>query len=612
MRVMGRPAGLFAACGERRAVRHDPRPSPVRRRRASMIASATRAFVALSAWSAAVALAQVAPAVGSPADAAKGEVAAATATAPAATAAATPARITPKAAVDSPDDDATLTILNRPVVVFRAPFLGVPPRDRAAAARERLRALFNRGGAGKIGILDGEMGVAVLIDDELGFVVSNDDALPVPGATARSIAEDAQKVLERIESETREARDAKFLFGAGIHAAIATVVWLALLWLARMLWRASARWLMARATRVASHLRVGGGELVRRENAIAFARHAMAALALATMFLLTWEWLGYVLGLFPYTRPWSEGLTGFLLGTTFGVLESVARALPSLFVAILIFVIAWSVDQAQKRLFRRVEAGSLSFGAIDRDTAPPTRRLATIAIWLFAAAMAYPYIPGSDTDAFKGLSVLLGIMVSVGASGIVGQAISGLILIYTRTFRTGEYVRIGDREGTMTRMGLFTSTVHTGLGEELTMPNTQVLTTVTTNYSRIVEGPGFMLGAKVSIGYDAPWRQVHALLIEAARRTAGVLDEPPPRVFQTSLDDFYVEYRLVCQASPTDPLERAQVVSALNASIQDLFNEHGVQIMSPHYLGDPQAPKVVARERWYAPPAKREGGEPAI
>jgi small-conductance mechanosensitive channel len=285
--------------------------------------------------------------------------------------------------------------------------------------------------------------------------------------------------------------------------------------------------------------------------------------------------------------------------------------MPSLFIAIVIFVFAYVVDRAQRRFFGRVEAGRIVFGSVDRDTAPPTRRLATIAIWLFAAVMAYPYIPGSDTDAFKGLSVLLGIMVSVGASGIVGQATSGFILMYTRTFRTGEYVRIGDREGTMTRLGMFTSTIRTGLGEELTMPNTQVLASMTTNYSRVVPGPGFMLAARVSIGYDTPWRQVHAMLLEAACSTDGVLADPPPHVFQTSLDDFYVQYRLVCQASPTDPFERAKVVSSLNAAIQDAFNAHGVQIMSPHYMVDPAAAKVVPPARWYTPPARRDADDTA-
>jgi len=571
-----------------------------------VIATGARSLLLALAWTATLAFAQAAE------PATTGDKAAPAATAPAAPdAKAAPADAPAPAIVpaDSPDDDATLSVLNRPVVVFRAPFLGVTPKERAAAARERILALFNRGGEGKLSLVEGEAGVAVLVDGQLAFIVSRQDALAVPGATARSIAEGAVKVLERAAAETREARDTRFLTGAGLHAVIATVVWLALLWLAHAVWRVSTRWMVAFAGRVASRLRLGGSEVFVGDRTTAAVRWAMGALAIATVLLLTWYWLGYVLGRFPYTRPWSEGLTGFLVGTSIDMLEAVAHALPSLFVAVLIFVIAWAINQAQKRFFTRVEWGGITLGGIDRDTAPATRRLVTLAIWAFAAVMAYPYIPGSDTDAFKGLSVLMGLMVSVGASGIVGQAASGLILMYTRTFRSGEYVRIGDREGTITRMGLFTSTVCTGLGEELTMPNSQIFASVTTNYSRIVEGPGFMIGAKVSIGYDAPWRQVHAMLVEAAERTEGILDTPPPEVFQTALDDFYVQYRLVCQASPLQPRDRAAVISALHAAIQDVFNENGVQIMSPHYLGDPAEAKVVPRARWYEPPAKREGGE---
>jgi small-conductance mechanosensitive channel len=227
-----------------------------------------------------------------------------------------------------------------------------------------------------------------------------------------------------------------------------------------------------------------------------------------------------------------------------------------------------------------------------------------MAVWVFALVMAYPYIPGSDSDAFKGLSVLIGLMVSIGGSGIVGQAASGLILMYTRTFRPGEYVRIGDNEGTIVEMGMFTSRIRTGLGEELTLPNALVLGSVTKNYSRAIRGPGFVVDTTVTIGYDTPWRQVHAMLIDAARRTKGVLGEPAPRVFQIGLSDFYVEYRLVCQAIPSEPRPRAEVISELHANVQDVFNEHGVQIMSPHYLGDPAEAKVVPEARWYAPPAE--------
>ena len=215
-------------------------------------------------------------------------------------------------------------------------------------------------------------------------------------------------MLEQIAKETREARDSKFLFGAAIHAAIATAVLLTLLWLAYLLWRVSSRWLMTRANQFAPSLRVSGGELLPRERAVTLVRRSMTLLWVVTILLLGFQWLGYVLSLFPYTRPWSEGLFGFLVNTSVGLLESVARALPSLFVAVVIFVIAWAINRMQRRFFDRVVAHGMTIGGIDRDTAPPTRRIATMAIWIFAAVMAYPYIPGSDTEAFKGLSVLLG------------------------------------------------------------------------------------------------------------------------------------------------------------------------------------------------------------
>jgi len=225
--------------------------------------------------------------------------------------------------------------------------------------------------------------------------------------------------------------------------------------------------------------------------------------------------------------------------------------------------------------------------------------------------MAYPYIPGADTDAFKGVSVLLGLMVSVGASGIVGQAASGLILMYTRTYRPGEYVKIVEHEGTVVYLGMFTTRVRTGMGEELTLPNSMILGTATKNYSRAIPGTGFIADATVTIGYDTPWRQVHAMLAEAARRTPGVLAQPAPHVFQTALSDFYVEYRLACYAGPHDPHPRAVIISTLNQSIQDVFNEYGVQIMSPHYLGDPPEAKVVPPAKWYPAPAKPPTAPPA-
>ena len=170
--------------------------------------------------------------------------------------------------------------------------------------------------------------------------------------------------------------------------------------------------------------------------------------------------------------------------------------------------------------------------------------------------------------------------------------------------QAGEFVRVGEHEGTVTRMGMFTTTIRTGLGEELTLPNSMITGTVTKNYSRAVHGSGFIVDTVVTIGYDTPWRQVEAMLIEAAQRTTGILHAPAPRVFQTALSDYYHEYRLVAQAIPSEPRPRAEIMSMLHANIQDVFNEYGVQIMSPHYMMDPASEKIVKPEDWYKSPSK--------
>ena len=157
-------------------------------------------------------------------------------------------------------------------------------------------------------------------------------------------------------------------------------------------------------------------------------------------------------------------------------------------------------------------------------------------------------------------------------------------------------------------LAAFTTKIRTGVGEEISLSNAVVISSVTKNYSRTVQGAGFMADAVVTIGYDTPWRQVEAMLIEGARRTEGVLEVPSPRVFKTSLTDFYVEYKLICQAVPTGPSSRAELLDALHANILDVFNAYGVQITSPHYFSDPAKAKVVPRDAWFASPAREPDG----
>jgi small-conductance mechanosensitive channel len=277
------------------------------------------------------------------------------------------------------------------------------------------------------------------------------------------------------------------------------------------------------------------------------------------------------------------------------------HGIPGLLFVILILLIARLIVRVVRAFFVNVQEGHIQVGWVDQTTARPTERLASTVIWLFALVAAYPYLPGSGSEAFKGIGVFVGLMLSIGASGIVNQAVSGLMLMYTRAFRPGEFVQIGEHEGVVRSVGFVNTRLETLRHEEVIIPNSVIAQTTTRNYSRLAADGGVRLATKVTIGYDTPWRQVQAMLMMAADRTTHASKEPPPRVLQTALHDFYVEYTLLY--SVVDPTQRMLAMTELHGHIQDVFNEHGVQIMSPNYEADPAGPKIVPPDRWFAAPA---------
>jgi small-conductance mechanosensitive channel len=366
-----------------------------------------------------------------------------------------------------------------------------------------------------------------------------------------------------------------------------------------MLYRAG-RWLVDRAAVVAE----SRARLMHLGNVHVFTRRLLSTVLWVVAVVVTTIWLAFVLERFPYTRAWGENLADNLFGIAKHVALAIASAVPGLLLVIIIALLARVVLGAARVLFDRAESGRGRIKWLDPDTVRPTRRIFTFVVWIFALAVAYPYLPGANTDAFKGLSVLIGVMISLGGASIFGQAFSGLILMYMRAFRKGDYVRIGETEGTISELGMFATRIRTGLGEEITLPNATVMATSTKNYSRVHEGVGYVVDTAVTIGYNTPWRQVHAMLEAAARRTPDIAETPAPFVRQTALSDFYVEYRLVAYSLLESATNRADLLNRLHGSIQDVFNEHGVQIMSPNYEADPDEPHVVPKENWYLPPAK--------
>ena len=506
---------------------------------------------------------------------------------------------------------ADLAVHNRYVTTFRGVFLGTSPEERVERARSNILDRLASDSEAKVAVITLEQGKKITIDGKLMFFIVQGDLDPLGQEPIDQVAAGVAVRLEKIIAENEEARSTDNLIRALVAGGVATVVWLALLWGLARLHRRLVRVFVRLAASKAPTLKLGGIGLLDQRHVYPVVRRLVDALRWLLVTIFSYEWLSFMLSRFPYTRPWGESLNGYLIGIVVDILQAIVGAIPGLGVAIAIFFVARSLISLIEGFLERLASGGSPPRWLDAEAMPTTRRLAGLVIWLFALAMAYPYLPGAQTEAFKGLSVLLGLMVSLGASSLVGQAAAGLIVTYTRTVRMGEYVRIGENEGTVTELGMFTTRIRTGTGQELALPNSLITGTVIQNYSRAVQGHGFIVDTKVTIGYDTPWRQVEAMLIEAARRTPGILQDPVPQVFQTALSDYYPEYLLVGHATAMKAKPRAETMSALHQNIQDVFNEHGVQIMSPHYMADPADAKVVPPQRWYEPPAVKDAPGPA-
>ena len=504
---------------------------------------------------------------------------------------------------DAATEASNLSLYNRQIVFFRSDFLGAPPTLRATRARQNIDEVLASEKQPTVEIKEHPDGRLVMLGETAVFFITPGDLDPLANLTLDQLAEQTRIKLSQVIEETAQARNWTFLVKALLAALAATAVFVLILFgIQRLRQRLAAR-LLAITQRKAEALRIADTQLIDVRQLIPFIQRLLDAFRWLLIALLTYEWLSFVFSRFPYTRAWGERLNGYLLGVIEDLARGILSAIPGLGVALAIFLIARFSVNFLGHLLKRIASNNQDISWLTQDTLPVTSRLFSIGIWLFAIAMAYPYLPGSETEAFRGLSVLLGVMISLGASSVVGQGAAGLILTYTRPLRTGEYVRIGENEGTVTRIGVFTTSIRTGLGEELTLPNSLITSSVTRNYSRAVNGKGYIVDTVVTIGYDTPWRQVEAMLIEAARKTPGIQETPAPRVIQTALSDYYPEYRLIAQAIPSQPQPRAEVLSQLHANIQDVFNSYGVQIMSPHYMADTETAKIVPPSAWNPPPA---------
>ena len=318
--------------------------------------------------------------------------------------------------------------------------------------------------------------------------------------------------------------------------------------------------------------------------------------------VMAYAYLNYVLALFPWTRSLGRSLFAMAVDPLRTMGFGLIAIIPNLvFLAILVLVTRYTL-RVIRVLFDGLASGTVTLSGFEADWAAPTYRLIRILVIAFALIVAYPYIPGSESGAFKGVSLFMGIIFSLGSSSLIGNIIAGYSMTYRRAFKLGDRVKIGEHIGEVEQMRLLVTYLRTPKNEEVVVPNSVILGSEIINYSSMARDRGLILHTTVGIGYETPWRQVEAMLLEAAERTPGLRQGSTPFVLQTGLGDFCVTYEInvYCDAPHAMP----RIYTELHRHILDVFNEYGVQIMTPAYESDPQQPKIVPKDQWYAAPAR--------
>ena len=286
--------------------------------------------------------------------------------------------------------------------------------------------------------------------------------------------------------------------------------------------------------------------------------------------------------IFPQTKGLAYRLLGYIWNPIRNIFVDIIDYIPNLFTIVVIWYAVKYLVRMVLYLAREIEAGRLKFNGFYPDWAMPTFHIVRFLLYAFMIAMIYPYLPGSKSGVFQGISVFVGLIVSLGSSTVIGNIIAGLVITYMRPFKMGDRIKLNDTTGDIIEKTPLVTRIRTPKNEVVTVPNSFIMSSHTVNYSTSAREYGLIIHSEVSIGYDVPWRQVNQILIDAALNTPGVVDDPRPFVLETSLSDWYPVYQI--NAYIKEAHKMAQIYSDLHQTIQDKFNEAGIEIMSPHYM----------------------------
>jgi small-conductance mechanosensitive channel len=460
--------------------------------------------------------------------------------------------------------------------------LSFPAEARAAAISRRIHelskdVLFK---PESMSIADSENTTDIMAGDLIVMSVTDQDARLAQKSRDDLAGDYAQRIRSALIALRKQYSLKSILLGA-LYAGIATLVLILIFRILggafRRVYKTLESW---RGTRIRS-LRIQNFELLPANRITDIAVGVAKLLRFAIAVIVLYFYASLVLGFFPWTRGYAQVLVGYILSPLRFVGAAVVAYLPNLFFIAVIIVVAFYLIKFIRIIFTELERGTIGFPGFYPEWAAPTYKIVRFMVIALTLIILFPYLPGAKSPAFRGVSIFLGVLFSLGSTSAIANVVAGVILTYMRAFKIGDRVKIADTMGDVIEKTLLVTRIRTIKNVDITIANAMVLGTHIINFSSSAEGEGLILHTTVTIGFDAPWRTVHQLLIDAALATESILKKPAPFIFQTALDDFYVHYEL--NAYTDQPRRMAGIYSDLHANIQDKFNTAGVEIMSPHF-----------------------------
>lgn len=475
-----------------------------------------------------------------------------------------------------------------------------PALQRAATIMKRIeKAAKNPSvSADSVKIIPGEGRQLIYAGDEFIMNVYDIDAAS-EGLKPLILAELICDKIAKAINSYRFERSRPALVKKSIHALGAAILMTAILFLILWLTRRFRIRLEKRIQTGVSSLEDKSFRLIRSKQLWMAFRVFFKTLKIIIIIVIIAATLQYILGLFPATNRVANYILGLFMDPLTKMGKGFLGFLPSLAFLIVIYFVTRYLLRLIKLLFAGIQDGGIIISNFDPEWAMPTFKIMRLVVIVFALVVAFPYIPGSGTSAFKGISVFIGVLFSLGSSSFISNIIAGYSMTYRRAFKKGDRIQIGDVIGYVEDQKLLITRLRSVKNEEIVIPNSTMLSSNIVNYSTKARTAGLILHTTVGIGYETPWRQVDAMLKSAADRTEGLLKQPPPFVLKQSLGDFAVNYEInvYCDDASMIPF----YYSLLHQNILDVFNENNVQIMTPAYEGDPEIPKVVPKDQWDTP-----------